>query len=98
MNSRRNSGNQNNSSNGSNNRKLMFSFYLNSLKLWIKIQKQENVIEPNKKYYELNSFPGSGNTWCRSVVEKLTGYFTGSVYNGGLLVADGLMGGQVSRR
>ena len=27
----------------------------------------------------LASFPGSGNTWIRGLIERLTGYFTGSV-------------------
>ncbi|XP_014675639.1 PREDICTED: WSC domain-containing protein 1-like isoform X2 [Priapulus caudatus] len=29
----------------------------------------------------LASFPGSGNTWTRHLIELLTGYFTGSIYN-----------------
>lgn len=28
----------------------------------------------------LISYPGSGNTWIRGIIERLTGYFTGSVY------------------
>ena len=28
----------------------------------------------------LVSFPGSGNTWTRYLIESLTGVFTGSVY------------------
>ena len=28
----------------------------------------------------LATFPGSGNTWIRGLIERLTGYFTGSVY------------------
>lgn len=27
------------------------------------------------------TFPGAGNTWCRSLLEHATGYLTGSVYN-----------------
>lgn len=27
----------------------------------------------------LTSYPGSGNTWVRGMIERLTGYFTGSV-------------------
>ena len=29
----------------------------------------------------LASFPGSGNTWARYVIEGATGVFTGSIYN-----------------
>lgn len=29
----------------------------------------------------LYTFPGSGNTWCRLLIEYSTGYYTGSVYN-----------------
>lgn len=40
------------------------------------------VIEPNKlQRATLASFPGSGNTWIRGLVERLTGVFTGSFYN-----------------
>ncbi len=28
----------------------------------------------------LVSYPGSGNTWIRGIIERLSGYFTGSVY------------------
>ena len=29
----------------------------------------------------LTSYPGSGNTWARYLIEEYTGYYTGSVYN-----------------
>lgn len=29
----------------------------------------------------LVSAPGSGNTWLRHLIEKVTGIFTGSIYN-----------------
>ena len=29
----------------------------------------------------LASFPGSGNTWSRLVLEEATGVFTGAIYN-----------------
>ena len=29
----------------------------------------------------LASFPGSGNTWSRILIENVSGYFTGSVFN-----------------
>ena len=28
------------------------------------------------------SFPGSGNTWIRHLIEQATGIYTGSVYHG----------------
>jgi hypothetical protein len=28
----------------------------------------------------LMSYPGSGNTWIRGIIERLSGYFTGSIY------------------
>nr|XP_027208956.1 WSC domain-containing protein 2-like [Penaeus vannamei] len=38
------------------------------------------------------SFPGSGNTWLRYVVEVLTGVFTGSVYHDEVLAIRGFWG------
>ena len=32
------------------------------------------------KPYGLLSFPGSGNTWTRDLLEDLSGYYTGSIY------------------
>ena len=29
----------------------------------------------------LASYSGSGNTWTRGLIERLTGYFTGSAYS-----------------
>ncbi|XP_037799298.1 uncharacterized protein LOC119594312 [Penaeus monodon] len=40
----------------------------------------------------LASFPGSGNTWLRYVVEVLTGVFTGSVYHDEVLAIKGFWG------
>ena len=43
----------------------------------------------------LSSYPGSGNTWVRYLIEEYTGYYTGSIYNdnnlyqGGFLVRSG---------
>ena len=34
------------------------------------------------------SLPGAGNTWTRNLIEKSTGYLTGSVYNDASLAAD----------
>lgn len=38
------------------------------------------------------SFPGSGNSWLRYLIENASGYFTGSVYNDAQLYNSGLMG------
>lgn len=37
----------------------------------------------NKSYplIALATFPGSGNTWIRGLIERLTGYFTGLAYS-----------------
>ncbi|CAG5096594.1 Oidioi.mRNA.OKI2018_I69.XSR.g14692.t1.cds [Oikopleura dioica] len=40
----------------------------------------------------LASFPGSGNTWTRYVIERATGYFTGAVANDSSLFAGGFVG------
>jgi len=42
----------------------------------------------------LVSFPGSGNSWFRIVVEALSGIFTGSGHQGGVLPSIGLLGDQ----
>ena len=33
----------------------------------------------------LASYPGSGNTWARLLLEELTGVYTGSMYTDGML-------------
>ncbi|XP_065832234.1 WSCD family member GA21586-like, partial [Oscarella lobularis] len=43
----------------------------------------------------LASFPGSGNTWMRYLLEQSTGVLTGSVYNDGSLVSIGFLGENV---
>ena len=40
----------------------------------------------------LISFPGSGNTWLRHLIEEISGVFTGSVYNDGRLYDQGFSG------
>lgn len=40
----------------------------------------------------LASYPGSGNTWIRGIIERLTGYFTGSLYEDKQLYAKGIRG------
>ncbi|CAL4082343.1 unnamed protein product, partial [Meganyctiphanes norvegica] len=37
----------------------------------------------------LVSFPGSGNTWLRHLLQQVTGYFTGSVYKDKILMKNG---------
>ena len=37
----------------------------------------------------LISFPGSGNTWIRFLIESATGIYTGSAYNDSALQAGG---------
>lgn len=40
----------------------------------------------------LASFPGSGNTWVRGLLEKATGICTGSIYCDGTLLVSGMAG------
>ncbi|XP_071789463.1 sialate:O-sulfotransferase 2-like [Asterias amurensis] len=40
----------------------------------------------------VSSFPGSGNTWVRYLIERATGIYTGSFYNDGVLFKQGFMG------
>jgi hypothetical protein len=40
----------------------------------------------------LVSFPGSGNSWLRYLIEGSTGFFTGSVFNDSKIFASGLLG------
>ena len=40
----------------------------------------------------LASFPGSGNTWTRYVIERATGFFTGAVANDSTLYNGGFLG------
>jgi hypothetical protein len=40
----------------------------------------------------LASFPGSGNTWTRYVIERATGFFTGAVANDSSLFNGGFLG------
>ena len=42
--------------------------------------------------YALYSFPGSGNTWVRLLIEELSGIFTGSIYHDTRLVQTGMLG------
>merc|ERR1711935_309021 len=40
----------------------------------------------------LTSYPGSGNTWVRYLIEEYTGYYTGSIYNDNNLYQGGFQG------
>ena len=40
----------------------------------------------------LASFPGSGNTWVRLLVQQMSGIWTGSIYSDGDLRANGFPG------
>lgn len=43
-------------------------------------------------FFALASYPGSGNTWVRLLLEELTGVFTGSVYCDASLLFSGMLG------
>lgn len=49
----------------------------NSLK---KIFENHKLVEQPKNLIALASFPGSGNTWLRYLLQQATGIYTGSVY------------------
>lgn len=40
----------------------------------------------------LSSYPGSGNTWVRYLIEEYTGYYTGSIYSDMNLFKGGFKG------
>ncbi|RXG58381.1 WSC domain-containing protein 2 [Armadillidium vulgare] len=44
------------------------------------------------KFQYLASFPGSGNTWTRYLIEAATGIFTGSVFKDNTLFKLGFLG------
>ena len=44
----------------------------------------------------LVSFPGSGNTWCRLLLEEMTECFTGSVYKDKKLLCGGMLGEEIA--
>merc|ERR1711892_825900 len=43
----------------------------------------------------LTSYPGSGNTWVRYLIEEYTGYYTGSIYSDNNLFRGGFKGEKV---
>ncbi|CAH1775991.1 unnamed protein product, partial [Owenia fusiformis] len=40
----------------------------------------------------LFSYPGSGNTWLRHLIQQITGFYTGSIYNDTILKKRGFPG------
>ena len=38
------------------------------------------ILNASQPLMALATYPGSGNTWIRGLIERLTGYFTGSPY------------------
>ena len=40
----------------------------------------------------LVSFPGSGNTWMRRIIEEVTGLYTGAIYCDTMLKTNGFYG------
>ena len=49
-------------------------------------------ISPPGRVTALASFPGSGNTWVRHLIQQLTGLATGSVYRAPALACGGFPG------
>ena len=42
-------------------------------------------MDPPAPVTALASFPGSGNTWARYLIQQVSGYATGAVYNDDIL-------------
>ena len=38
-------------------------------------------MDPPAPVTALASFPGSGNTWARYLIQQVSGYATGAIYN-----------------
>lgn len=53
-------------------------------------------LEPPKHAIALASFPGSGNTWLRYLLQQATGFYTGSVYKDYGLLKNGFPAESVS--
>ena len=49
-------------------------------------------LSPPGRVTALASFPGSGNTWTRHLIQQLTGLATGSVYRAPTLACGGFPG------
>ena len=50
------------------------------------------IVEPPGPIIGLLSYPGSGNTWLRYLIQKSVGYVTGSVYFSEMLYKNGFPG------
>ena len=50
------------------------------------------IVEPPGPITGLLSYPGSGNTWLRYLIQKSVGYVTGSVYFSEMLYKNGFPG------
>lgn len=53
---------------------------------------KEACLEQQKEITWLSSYPGSGNTWTRLLLEQTTGVYTGGVYNDESLMDLGMAG------
>ena len=51
-----------------------------------------DVLDPPGPMTGLLSIPGSGNTWLRYLIQRTTGFATGSLYNNGDLYNNGFPG------
>ncbi|CAH1230719.1 WSCD2 [Branchiostoma lanceolatum] len=59
----------------------------------VRCSHQEFIVpDHSRPLIALASFPGSGNTWVRHLIEKATGIYTGSFYNDGDLYLKGFKG------
>ncbi|XP_006817931.2 sialate:O-sulfotransferase 1-like isoform X1 [Saccoglossus kowalevskii] len=59
----------------------------------IDICETKTLIAPGSRpLVALASFPGSGNTWIRYLIERVTGYYTGSFYSDAVLFRAGFRG------
>jgi hypothetical protein len=57
------------------------------------ISDNKNEFNDSEKAIALASFPGSGNTWLRYLLQQATGIYTGSVYKDYGLLKSGFPGG-----
>ena len=54
--------------------------------------------DPNQfSFTSISSYPGSGNTWVRYLIEEFTGYYTGSIYSDNKLYSGGFKVGNTYR-
>ena len=54
--------------------------------------------KPQGPLIGLISYPKSGNTWLRHLIQQSTGYLTGSFYNSSLLEKNGFPGESIHNR